>query len=86
MRSRCHQPAGSLCSGVSVLGDSTQLTSSPRVGVSVSAEQLRDMAQNTVEELKVLHFVERLKYHDLVLLDCFPFFLHFLISPMKFTL
>ena len=58
----------------------------PAVGVSVSAEQLRDMAQNTVEELKVLHFVERLKYHDLVLLDCFPFVLHFLISPMKFTL
>ena len=34
----------------------------------------------------VLHFVEWLNYYYLVLLDCFPFFLRFLSSQIKFIL
>ena len=38
------------------------------------------------EELKVLDFVKWLNYYYFVLLDCFSFFLHFLISLIRFTL
>ena len=38
------------------------------------------------EELKVLDFVQWLKHYYFVLPDCFPFLLHFLTSPVKFTL
>ena len=37
------------------------------------------------EELKVLDFVLWLKYYYFVLLDCFPLFLHFLVSLIKFS-
>ena len=37
-------------------------------------------------ELMVLNFVEWLNYYYFVLLDCFPFFLHFLSSLIKFIL
>ena len=38
------------------------------------------------EELKVLDFVLWLNYYYFVLLDCFPLFLHFLTSLIKFAL
>ena len=38
------------------------------------------------KELKVLDFVLWLNYYYFVLLDCFPLFLHFLTSLIKFAL
>jgi len=38
------------------------------------------------EELKILDFVSQLYYYYFVLLDCFPFFLHFVTSLIKLIL
>ena len=38
------------------------------------------------EELSVLDFVLWLNYYYFVLFDCFPFFLHFLTSLVKFAI
>ena len=54
------------------------------VRVSVSAEHLKDMALE--EELKVLDFVLWLNCYDFALLDCFPLFLKFITSLIKFAL
>ena len=37
------------------------------------------------EETRVLDFVLWLNYYYFVLFDCFPLFLHFLISLIKFA-
>ena len=59
------------------------------VGVSGSAKQLKNLAQNITafeEEIRVLDFVLHLNYYYFVLLDCFPLFLHFLTSLIKSAL
>ena len=60
------------------------------VGISISAKKLetwlRILSIALEEELNSLNFVEWLNYYYFVLLDCFPLFLYFPISLIKFIL
>ena len=47
---------------------------------------LRILLRAPEEELKMLDFAYWLNYYYLVCFDCFPLFLHFLVSPIKLTL
>lgn len=74
-----------------MLLDSVQLTSPTWWGfIQQLQNSSKDKAQNIIysiqEKLKVPEFIEWLKYYYFVLLDYFPFFLHFLPSLIKFTL
>ena len=88
--SQHHQPSGSKQSGVYMLVGSIQLTSSTWWGFQYLQNSSKDIAQNITYSpwrgTKSPRLCLMLNYYYFVLLDCFPFFLHFLTSLIKFTL